>query len=421
MCNFRFLSLSIAIVAIMGCATLPPPATTTWSNASITRPEVILISIDGYRADYLTRGDSPVLEALAADGVRAQWLIPSFPTVTDPNHYTLITGLYPDHNGIVGNTMEDPEIQRKRFDIEQFESTDNPSWWHEATPLWISAQRDGVRAAEVDWPNGQVRIHGDLPDLRANGRGLATPAEVTAKVGQWLGLPATQRPGLILVHYETVDATGHRYGPDSLQLDQALRDVDEAIGRLVSVLKKDQLYEKTDLVLVSDHGMAYVPPTHHIYLDDIINLRGVSLISLNSMASINPHHMTLGASDTAALLASHQHMQCWRARDMPVHLHYGHNPRVPKIDCLATPGWLITTRSVQAHRAFPLLGVHGYDDQAPSMRALFIAEGPSFQKDLVVPAFPNVDVYPLLAHILRISPEKNDGVYKRVARILKHA
>jgi predicted AlkP superfamily pyrophosphatase or phosphodiesterase len=418
-----FFVAASAILALAGCESLRVPQTVGHAPSRSLPAEVILVSIDGYRADYLERGDSPVLQRLGTDGVRAQWMIPSFPTVTDPNHYTLLTGLYPDHHGVVDNHMADRRIEPERFNMFRASTTEDPRWWSEATPLWVSAQRDGMHTAEMTWPNGDVRIDGMQPYLHSNGatEGAATVAGETSTVIRWLELPPTERPRLIMLHYEPVDHQGHHYGPDSLQVDAALREVDAALGRLVTALKRDGLYPETDLVVVSDHGMQAIAPAHDIFLDDMIDLHAVSTISLGAESGIDPRRSSEGHRAAMALLAPHPHMQCWRKADLPAHLHFGNNPRVPAIECLATPGWVITTHHAEDTRDYVLRGEHGYDNLDPSMRALFVAEGPSFRQNDVVPPFPNVDVYPLLARVLGITPERNDGNLAEVESLLKPA
>jgi predicted AlkP superfamily pyrophosphatase or phosphodiesterase len=413
------IALAAVVAALNSCfqdvRTLP-------SHEPVTRPatpEVILISVDGYRADYFDRGDSSVLHRLAAEGVRARWLIPSFPTVTEPNHYTFLTGLYPDDHGIVDNDILDPQIQPQPFRMTREATLTNPKWWSEAIPLWLSVQRAGMRAGEVSWPSGWVRLDGFRPDFRFSGGESEQPDQATAEVLRWLELPHGERPRFIMLHYSPVDGVGHRYGPGSPEEDAALRHVDKAIGHLVDGLKQDDQYADTDLVIVSDHGMAAVPPGHEIYLDNIIHRKAVDLVTLGAEAGVDPYHGLAGRQAAEALLVPHRDMQCWRKQDLPAHLHYGHNPRVPTIVCIAQPGWEITTHWTMEHREYLLRGIHGYDNLAPSMRAIFVAEGPSFRHAIVVPPFPNVDVYPLLAHILRVTPERNDGDFARVAPLLK--
>jgi len=402
-------ALILAAALLVGGCAGPSPRDAVAGPEPAPDGNVVLISIDGYRASYFDSNPSPTLHSLAASGVRAQWMIPAFPTITEPNHYTLLTGLYPDHHGIVNNDMSDPYIQRGRFLMGKPSSTESPRWWSEAIPIWVSLQRKGIPTAEMSWPGSYGRIHGTRPDFSEVGKPVGNISRETATVIDWLALPAGKRPQLTLVHYESVDQMGHVHGPESSQVEEAIQQVDHAIGDIVAALKRNGTYDTTDLIIVSDHGMTAVAPDHQIYLDDLVDTGTVSTISLGPLASISPHPTDAGRRSTGELLAPHAHMRCWRKGDMPAYLHYGTNSRIPPIECLADPGWLVTTHDQAARATYTMRGDHGYDSRDPDMRALFIAEGPSFRKGVVVPPFPNVDVYPLLAHIFHIAPEPNDG------------
>ena len=379
---------------------------------------LILISIDGYRADYLQRGLSPNLEMLAARGVRAQWMIPSFPTLTFPNHYTLVTGLYPDHLGIVANTMEDPSIQPDHhFTLKDREAVGDGRWWDEATPLWVSVQQQGGHAATMFWPGSEAAIRGVRPDHWRT-YDMKVPADARVdQVLKWLDLPLAQRPQFITLYFDQVDHQAHEHGPDSKQVDEALRQTDAALGQLIDGLKQRDLFDKVNLVIVSDHGMAAVPPGHTIYIDKFFDTQRAHAVMLGAIAGVDAND---GAGLNARkLLSPHPHMQCWKRRDIPARFHYGTNARIPPIVCLAQTGWSITTHAERAKHKKPEHGDHGYDNADPLMHALFVAEGPAFRRGYVAPPFPNVDVYPLLAHLLHIAPEKNDGDYGAVEAMLE--
>lgn len=384
-------------------------------------PTVILISIDGFRADYFDRGISPNLADLAGHGVRTQWMSASFPTVTFPNHYTLVTGLYPDHHGIVDNTMSDPSIQPdNHFSLSNSTAVNDERWWDEATPLWVTVQQQGGHSATMFWPGSSAPIHGIRPDHWYPFDKNVTAEQRVEHVLAWLDLPVAQRPSLVTLYFDAVDSAGHRYGPDTPRVDSAISRVDSAIGLLVSGLKKRHLYDTTNIVVVSDHGMAPVAPEHKIFLDDFTDTQALRALTTGDMAGLEPRQHASTAQIAAAmtkLLAPHPHMHCWRKQDIPARLHYGANARIPPIVCLAQTGWLILPRRDTPGR-YLALGAHGYDNEDPLMHALFIAEGPSFCSGAVAPPFPNVDLYPLLAHILHVTPEPNDGDYVRVAAML---
>ncbi len=369
---------------------------------------VLLISIDGFRPDYLDRGLTPELAELARDGVRAESMRPAFPSLTFPNHYTLVTGLTPDHHGIVNNTMEDPAIPGERFSLSNRQAIGNERWWDEATPIWVSADRAGLRTATMFWPGSEAPIHGMHPDYWMAFDATVTPAQRVDQVLAWLDLPANVRPRFLTLYFDGVDHQAHEHGPDSAEVDAALKDVDAAIARLVAGLHQRGIDRRINLVIVSDHGMAATPPQQSVMLDTLVNPAAVDVVTLGVLAGLRakPGH----EGETAAALAlPHPHVQCWPKDAIPSRLGYGRNPRVPGFVCLAEVGWQITTSEALARRTGTHLGDHGYDNAAPEMRALFIAHGPAFLPGTELKEFPNVDVYPLLAYLLRIPPEPNDG------------
>lgn len=408
--RLRALLILAWIVFAAGCAQGP-----LRTGAVPGRHPLILISIDGFRADYLDRHETPTLAALAADGVRAQALKPAFPTLTFPNHYTLVTGLYPDHHGIVNNRFIDP-ASGKRFVYKDRKTTGDPAWWG-GEPIWASAEKQGVHAATMFWPGSDVAIGGVHPSQWRPFDAKITPDQRVDQVLQWLDLPKPKRPTFLTLYFDQVDHAGHDHGPDSAQVDAALQEVDAALARLVDGLKQRGLFDDTNLVIVSDHGMTATTRDKRSYLDDVIALDDVDVINYGILAGIQPHAGKTAAIERA-LLAPHPHMQCWRKSELPARLHYGTNPRIPALLCLAEDGGTISSHAYENNGGHFSAGEHGYDNDDPAMRALFVAHGPGFKRGLVVPEFDNVDVYPLLAWLLRIEPRANDGDFDAVAPML---
>ena len=367
---------------------------------------VVLISIDGFRADYLDRGLTPNLLALAADGVRAKAMRPSFPSLTFPNHYTLVTGLYPDHHGIVNNNMTDPALGK--FTYKKSNELGG-RWWDDAEPIWVTADKQGVRTATMFWPGSDVEIRGHRPDYYLSFNGKLTPDQRIKQFLAWFDLPADRRPRFFTLYFEQLDHESHEHGPDSPEANQALRVVDAAVGHLVDELKKRGQFSKVNLVIVSDHGMAETDNSRTIILDSMVNLEHIDLATSGFLVGVNPKP-GFEAETEHALLGKHPHLECWRKGELPSRLHYGTHPRIPAIVCLPESGWLAETQEFHnrpTHRAHG--GEHGYDNADPNMRALFIAHGPAFKQNLTVPEFNNVDVYSLLTDLLGIKPEPNDG------------
>jgi predicted AlkP superfamily pyrophosphatase or phosphodiesterase len=280
-------------------------------------------------------------------------------------------------------------------------------WWDEATPIWVSADRAGLHTATMFWPGSEAPVHGVHPDYWQKFDKELAPVKRVDQVLAWLDLPAAQRPRFVTLYFNDVDHIGHEHGPDSPEVNAAISDVEQALARLRDGLVKRGLLDAIDIVVVSDHGMTYVAPEHHLVLDDIVPADAVTTVTLGVLAGLRAKPGREREVESA-LLAPHAHMSCWRKNEIPARLRYGRNPRVPQLVCLSDVGWIITTREEMKTRHYSL-GEHGYDNVDPAMRALFIARGPDFRRGMTIPEFPNVDVYPLLAELLGIRPEPNDG------------
>ncbi|UAK24962.1 alkaline phosphatase family protein [Sphingomonas nostoxanthinifaciens] len=372
-------------------------------------PVTILVSIDGFRADYLARGLTPTLSALARSGASAA-MRPSFPSKTYPNHYTLVTGLRPDRNGIVGNKMEDAARPGETFTMEKSEDA---FWWQEAEPIWTAAEKAGIRTATMFWPGSNVENGGVRPhDWWAYDKAIPEAQRVDA-VLDWLRRPAATRPRFVTLYFDTVDTAGHHHGPVSPEVDAALRAVDGQIARLRHGLA--ELHQPANLVIVADHGMAATSPDRVVLLKTIADPADMHVVDAGPVATIDPlpaHEAALAS----ALLRPLPHATCYRKADLPARLRYGHNPRVAPFVCLADMGWLLLEK-LPADGVD--LGSHGYDNAAPEMQALFVAAGPAFRHGVRLAPFDNVDVYALLRDLLRLPAKAGiDGSDAAFARAL---
>ena len=425
-------ALAAALLALAGCAfpytppalspiTQPAPAA-AGQVAEARAPIVVLVSIDGFRPDYLGRGVTPTLSQLAAEGVSAA-MRPSFPTKTYPNHWSLVTGLRPDRSGIVANTMEDASRPGETFTM----ASDDPFWWNAAEPIWVTAEKAGVRTAAMFWPGagvgwGGVRdaawphevAGGTRPaDWWPYGEAVSNAGRVRG-VLDWLRRPAETRPRFVTLYFDTVDTAGHRFGPDDARTTEAIAEVDAPIGELVAGLAT--LGQPADLVIVADHGMAATSSTRVVALDTLLQPADARTVETGPYAGIVPAPGR-EAAVAAALLRPHPHMTCWRKADIPARFHYGANPRVPPFLCLAGEGWeVLRTAPTTAYAK----GGHGYDNDLPDMRALFIANGPSFEGRQRLPSFDNVDVAPLLRDLLGLPTGTGlDGTDRPFRRVLR--
>jgi predicted AlkP superfamily pyrophosphatase or phosphodiesterase len=387
---------ALLLAALLGC----------WSEPPAAPPDrtLVLVSLDGFRADYLERLPAPNLRRLAADGVRAERLIPSFPTKTFPNHFTLVTGRYPEHHGIVGNDIYDPG-RDAWFSLGNRQAVGDGRWW-QAEPLWVTAQRHGMRTAPLFWPGSEAALEGVRPTTWLPFDGDLSAAARVRRILDLLARPPAERPRFVTLYLEDVDSAGHDHGPDSEEVAAAVAFVDAAVGALLDGLARLGIAAATDVVVVSDHGMAATPADQVIYLDDLLDPRRVRVVAWSPVLQLWPPPERLAAT-LAALRGKHPHLAVYGPGELPRRLHYRDSERIPPVVALAAEGWQITTRE-RAERREPRAGQHGYDPTLPSMGALFVAAGPSFRTGVVLPPFENVQVYPLLCAALGVPPVPGD-------------
>ncbi|URW77102.1 ectonucleotide pyrophosphatase/phosphodiesterase [Sphingomonas donggukensis] len=394
----------MAALSLNGC--VAPGERPAAMAAERRAPVTILVSIDGFRPDYRSRGVTPTLDALAAAGVSAA-MRPSFPSKTFPNHWTIVTGLRPDRNGIVANKMEDARRPGETFTM----ASDDPFWWNEATPIWVDAERAGIRSATMFWPGSNVAVGGARaeawPHALTGGvrphdwqqyNEAISPEQRVNAVLDLLRRPEGIRPKFLTLYYEAVDTAGHEHGPDAAETTAAVAGVDRSIGQLVAGLRA--MGQPVNFVIVADHGMAATSSTRTIALDRVADPADYRIVENGPYASLAAMPGRERALESR-LLRPQDHMTCWRKADIPARFAYGRNPRVPPYLCLAEVGWTIEKTAPKAEDHG---GAHGYDNAAPEMAALFIASGPAIRNAGTLAPFDNVDVNPLLRDLIGLPP-----------------
>jgi predicted AlkP superfamily pyrophosphatase or phosphodiesterase len=405
--------LTLAFLAgALACTGRSSPRVATPSTSSL-----VLISIDGFGADYINRPHAAQLRTLAQRGVRAKWMTPVFPSKTYPNHYTIATGLWPEHHGVVSNTMWDSTIGY-RFEISSERAVSDSRWWG-GEPIWVTAERQGRRAAAFFWPGTEAAIGDVRPTWWRRYDARVPNADRIRQVVDWLSLPPDSAPALVTLYFGEVDWHSHEFGPDAPQTDSAIARVDSALGALVDGIATRGLAGRVNLVVVSDHGMAPVAEERTIYLDDYLDLSDVEVIDWSPVAALAPRGSADAGDLYQRLKDRHPHLTVYRRDEIPERFHYRAHPRIAPIIALADDGWLITThvRAATAHRHER--GSHGYDPALPSMRALFAADGPAFRDGAVIAPFGNVHVYELLCEVLGLRPAPNDGTLDSVRAMLR--
>ena len=403
----RLLALGLLLLAVnlSGCAQPQP--------IKDLQPTVILVSLDGFRSDYLEKYNPPNLNRLAREGVRARWMTPSFPSKTFPNHYAIATGLYPQNNGIVENSIYDPE-SHVLFSMGNRQEVRNGRWWL-GEPIWITAEKQGQRAAPFFFPGSEAEIAGLRPTFwKPFDDGVPNDARVDT-VLSWLDLPVNQRPTFLTLYFSDVDTAGHDFSPDSSETKNAVLKVDRDLDRLIAGLKAREIFTKVNLIIVSDHGMTAVNSNNAILLDELFDTAlAEEILWTAEIAGIFPKEGKEEVIYEALKAGLPPQAKVYRKGEVPARFHYSNSPRIPPLLVLPDEGWIITNRQRFADmqrqgKMNHLRGGHGYDNQLPSMRAIFIAHGENVKQGQVVESFENVQVYNLMCAILHLKPAPNDG------------
>lgn len=386
------------------------------------KPTVILISLDGFRYDYIDKFETPALKALGQDGVRAKWMITSFPTKTFPNHYTIVTGLYPEHHGIVENNIWD---FGKKFMMSDTKLLEESRWWG-GEPIWVTAEKQGLRAASYFWPGSNTSIENTLPTYTRRYNGKVPNRMRVDKLLEWFDKPASERPAMFTLYFSDTDDAGHEFGPDAEETAYAAREVDSEIAALMAGLKNRGIDRKVNVIVVSDHGMAPYDQRNAIVMDDLFDIKDKTIadpiLTTGEIWQIFPKP---GKEDWLMdRLKNIQHAACWRKKDIPQRLNYNDGRRVAPIVCSSDEGWYMTEKErLERDKEtldFPRVrGAHGYDNKSRTMMATFVAHGPAFKRGFVAEPFSNVEVYNVMCRILGLKPAKNDGSLDRVSSMLR--
>jgi predicted AlkP superfamily pyrophosphatase or phosphodiesterase len=374
---------------------------------------VVMVSLDGFRYDYAKKYGAKHILAIGTKGASApDGMIPSYPSLTFPNHYTLVTGLYPEHHGIVANSFYDPE--RKQVYSYRDAKTVTDGSWYGGVPLWSLAEKQGLRSACFFWPGSEAEIAGERPSYYLHFDNKIDDDKRIDQVIAWLKLPAERRPHFITLYYADVDHAGHEHGPNSPQMAEAVKHVDELMGRLEKDI--DDLHMPIDLIVLADHGMERVQGDW-ITLDKYVSFGNLvtvgPLLYPQTEADAERIYRKLRAADAGFLV--------YRRDKVPAELHYNGNPREGDPIVIAKGPYMIraTAQSVNGRPNSIPMGEHGYNPyEMTSMRALFLAEGPDIRPGITLKPFENVNVYPVVAKILGLESPKTDGSLNVLSSIL---
>lgn len=418
--HLRILSVLFVAATVSACSTLGSPSPEPQLPLRDDQI-VLLIGLDGLRYDAIDRHDAPNLRALAARGTRPQHMISVMPSKTFVNFYSIATGLYPENHGMVSNSPWDREAEA--FFSNRDGDAQNPFWWH-GEAIWVAAENQGKRAHVMFWLGSEVE--GRRPTVWHPYEHERPYEERVAEVLSWFDAPVEEQPDFAAVYFDHVDSVTHRNGVFTEAEGAAVARVDALVGMLVDGLTARGLLDRTNIMIVSDHGMANVSTERTIAIDTLSDLDGVFIAEHAGRfgAGLDTFISGFGEAEAidaayADLLGAHPHLSVYRRGDMPEHFHFDHPTRGPDLLMLADPGWLITRSDSDLSNPYlaSLRGNHGYDNRSEEMGATFIGAGPIFPVDHRPAEFENVNVYGLIACALGIEPAQTDGDAGEVERL----
>lgn len=392
----------------------------TWAQE---KPYVILVSFDGFRHDYVDRFDLPHFKSFEKKGSHAESLIPVFPSKTFPNHYSIITGLYPAHHGLVDNYFYDPE-RRETYSMKAKERvTDH--YFYKGTPLWRLAYQAGIKSASYFWVGSELTAAGWHPDIFYPYQESVPFEDRVDKVIEWLSLPPNDRPHFITLYFSSPDHEADDYGPVAEETRQAALKADALLGRLMDGI--DQLELPVNVIVVSDHGLKEMVVSNdtYIFLDELIDLESSTVHVVNGGSQTHVYADNPDRIDSlySYLKSKEKNFRVFKREEFPPHWHYN-NARAGDILIAANPGHYIQLKgrakfmtSVVEGNKF---GAHGYDPhEVKDMHGIFYAQGPNIKKKGFVSSFENIHVYPLVAKILQIGTPLIDGDFSVLEKIYK--
>lgn len=399
MSKYQFLLLLI-IVAVFG-----------WVGTGCSSPDrqdryVVVLSMDGFRSDYPDRACTPTLDSLANVGVKAKFR-PSFPSVTFPNHYSMATGLHPDHHGLVNNYFYAPDL-----DSIYLMGRPDPVFFG-GEPIWNTAEKQGVRTASFYWVGSEYPIQGRQPSIwKPFDKNVSFSSRADSVIA-WLQLPEAIRPHLIMWYMEEPDGIGHFATPDSQRTLEKVEELDRIVGRFFAKARQLDIFDKIDFIVLSDHGMATCVPDKFVNLSDYLQRDSFDYVFDGVPTLLYPKPTYIDSA--YAILKQVPHITVWKKNEIPEKYVYGKHPRVSELVVLPEVGAYVLFRP----GAKPYLAAtHGYDNFAPEMDAIFYAAGPSFKRHAEFPIMANVNLYLIIARLLNLEPAPNDGDDEVVGKLL---
>jgi predicted AlkP superfamily pyrophosphatase or phosphodiesterase len=378
------------------------------------KPYVILVSFDGFRPDYLERFELPSFRRVQARGTQARAMQPVFPSLTFPNHYSLVTGLHPGHHGIVANNFYDP-LRKQRYAMSDRTAVEDGSWYG-GEPIWVTAETQGMVAACFFWPGSEAAIKNVRPTFWKVFDDEVPNATRVSTVIEWLRLPAERRPHVITLYFSDLDSAAHEGTLESPVIEAAAKSVDRSLGALLDGIDSLAIRDSIYLLLTSDHGMVETSAERTINLDSLIDPSALHASYGGAVANL---HVS-GGADRARQIRDRVNAKLQRGRaylrdELPAQHQYRADPRAGDVVVIMDESWTLATSPRRSPARAGAWGAHGWDPALPSMRALFLAAGPGIRAGATIDEVRNVDVYPLMTELLGLRAAAGiDGVTGRI-------
>ncbi|XP_061520022.1 ectonucleotide pyrophosphatase/phosphodiesterase family member 7-like [Phycodurus eques] len=389
-----------------------------------SRNKLLLISFDGFRWDYDRDVDTPNLDKMAKDGVKAEYVTPPFLTITSPTHFTLLTGRYIENHGVIHNMWFNTTTQeKKQYYMTQFVDS---YWDNGSLPIWITAQRQGLKAGSLHFPGTAATYKGETvkvkqvePRFYDYSNETEWRHDIDKVIGEWFH---QQDLDFVSLYFGEPDKVGHKYGPDSPERREMVQQVDRTVGYIRDEIHYHGLTDRLNIIITADHGMTTVFRGEQVQEIILSQIPGFSFRDVKfHLVDYGPAGMLLPKEGKLekvyqALKGGHPRLHVYKKEEMPERLHYSNHARLLPIILFADPGYVINGLfPVQWHK-----GEHGFDNQVLDMKPFLRAVGPDFKQNLVVGPFETVNVYPLMCHLLEIAPEVNDGHLDNTKHMLKN-
>ncbi|KAL3119970.1 hypothetical protein niasHT_007098 [Heterodera trifolii] len=365
----------------------------------VSIPPLLVISLDGFLREYLSRNIVQTLHRMGECGAQADFLFPSFPSRTFPNHHTIATGLWPGVHGVVDNVVFDAQISAE---LEQMSNVKNAAFYG-GEPIWSLAVRQHKRVFCLFWPGCSFNITGYNPTLDLPYNSSFPYSKRVDKIVEWLSLPAIDRPSLIMAYFDQPDNVGH-YHTSEKQMELELVYLESVLDYLFNSLHGEGILDCVNLIILSDHGMQRL--NKRFYFNELIGPTKSSGVIATS-GVIGHIYLPNGTNSDDFKDQLVNKLACYEntkfhlfdRKQLPKRYHYGRLRRVGDLVFDGRPG---VSFDVSPSESFNLTSDHGYDYRFEQMHAIFFARGPNIRKGVRIEPFQNVELFNLFIDLLRL-------------------